>query len=196
MFTGIIEHVGQVIKKTTKNGCLWRITVPFGDDLKCGESININGACHTVTHFGKDFFEVFSSEETLTTTSLGQVNIGQFVNLERAMVIGSRLDGHLVYGHVDGTAKLLKIDKGIKSTLFTFLLSKNWIKYTISKGSISVDGISLTIYEKNSFSFQAMIIPHTLENTTFKNLKLGQEVNIELDVVGKYLENFYLEKNR
>ena len=196
MFTGIVECPGQILDKTVKSGCLWKITAPFKNDLKIGESVNISGACHTVTDLGANFFEVFSSKETLATTCFEQIKSGNFVNLERSLALGNRLDGHLVYGHVDGTAELLKIDKSINSTLFTFSLREDWVKYVITKGSVSIDGVSLTIHQKNNSFFQVMIIPHTLKNTTFENLIVGQKVNIELDVVGKYLENFSLAQNK
>lgn len=194
MFTGIIEHKGKILNKTRRDGCLWRVSAPFSKELSIGDSININGACHTVTCKADDFFEVFSSRETIEITCLKEVKIGEVVNLERSLVMGGRLDGHLVYGHVDGVSRLLNISKGRESTLFKFQINANWNRYLIIKGSIAINGASLTIYSKELSSFEVMIIPHTLENTVFKELKIGSQVNIELDVVGKYLERFLLDK--
>ena len=190
MFTGIIEHKGKILKKSPGKGCLWQISAPFSQELHLGDSVNVNGACHTVTHRQADSFEVFSSAETLKITSFKETQVGDSVNLERAMKLGSRLDGHLVYGHVDGTTKLLNLAGGRESKVFTFKLKSPWRAYLIQKGSIAINGISLTIYQKDLASFQVMIIPPTWDNTTFRELKLGQEVNIELDVVGKYVKNF------
>lgn len=192
MFTGIIEHAGRILDKSPKRGegYLWKIEAPFSADLNIGDSVNINGACHTITRSKKGYFEVFSSLETLSITNLKDVNIQEIVNLERAMGVGGRFDGHWVYGHIDITTRLAGITPGSSSTIFTFELEAECAKYIISKGSIAINGVSLTIYEKKPYSFQVMIIPHTLNNTNFKEFKLGQLVNIEWDIVGKYLENF------
>ena len=190
MFTGIVREKADILGAVNTDGCEWHIKANFSPQLKIGDSIAINGVCHTVTWFDKISFKVFSSKETLAITSLKHLKIGSQINLERAIKIGDRLDGHLVYGHVDCTSRLINIEKGENSYLLIFQMKEDWSVYLISKGSITIDGISLTIYQKNEDSFSVMIVPHTWKNTNLQYLNTNDLVNIELDVVAKYLKNF------
>lgn len=188
MFTGIIEDLGTV-KKINKT----QITVATKlDDIKIGDSICVSGICLTVGNYTISRFRDFTadiSEETFKKTNLGELKIGSIVNLERALKSGARLGGHFVTGHVDGTGKILKIKKSGNSEIWQFSIPENLSKYIAEKGSVAVDGISLTIalIGKKSDSFSAAIIPHTLKNTTLKEKKIGDTVNLETDILAKYI---------
>lgn len=190
MFTGIIEATGE-IKKTDKNdGTKFTIASPFAKDLKVGDSVACDGVCLTVIKKDTKSFNVFASKETTEITNLKEKKEGSLINMERAMLTGARLDGHMVYGHVDCTVKTKKIEQGKESWIFTFDLPKKDAKYLVQKGSISINGISLTVYNKLKSGFQVMIIPHTFEVTNFRTLAEGDLVNLEYDVIAKYVENF------
>lgn len=181
MFTGIIEDLGTV-KKISKT----QITVETKlDDIKIGDSICVSGVCLTVINYSLLTFGI--SEETFKKTNLGELKIGSIVNLERALKSDGRLGGHFVTGHIDGTGEILKIKKSGNSEIWQFSIPENLSKYIAEKGSVAIDGISLTIAEIKPNSFSAAIIPHTLKNTTLKEKKIGDTVNLETDILAKYI---------
>ncbi|MDO8733905.1 MAG: riboflavin synthase [Elusimicrobiota bacterium] len=188
MFTGIIEDLGTV-RKISKT----QITVKTKlDDIKIGDSICVSGVCLTVNNFTISRFHDFTadiSEETFKKTNLGELKIGSIINLERALKSNGRLGGHFVTGHIDGTGKILKIKKSGNSEIWQFSIPENLSKYIAEKGSVAIDGISLTIalIGKKSDSFSAAIIPHTLKNTALKEKKIGDTVNLETDILAKYI---------
>ena len=192
MFTGLIEEIGTV-KSFDKNSAGAVIAVECKkilDDVKLGASVAINGACHTVVDFTTSSITVQTSNETLNVSNFSNIKKGSRVNLERAMTLSSRLDGHLVSGHIDGTAVFLeKISDGFSNKLF-FKLDENLKKYVIYKGSIAINGISLTIASVEDAKISVEIIPHTMQETNLVDLKFGDIVNIETDVIAKYVENF------
>ncbi len=181
MFTGIIEATGSV--KRLSDGKL-EACVPAGWNLIIGESVAVNGACLTVTA-QKPGLAVFGvSPETAGKTSLNLFKPGSVVNLERALAVGSRLGGHFVTGHVDGTTRLVAVKKDANSYVLEVALPSDAVM--VEKGSVALDGVSLTVFEVSSSSFKVAVIPHTWKNTTFKNLKSGSTLNIEYDILGKY----------
>tara|TARA_B100000768_G_scaffold159017_1_gene157854 strand:+ start:894 stop:1478 length:585 start_codon:yes stop_codon:yes gene_type:complete len=188
MFTGIIETLG-VVKNIVKEqeNVHFTIKSDITKELKIDQSVAHNGVCLTVIAIDKDEYTVTAIKETLTKTNIGKLNLYDEVNLERAMKLGDRLDGHIVQGHVDetGTCTSIKDEKG--SIVFTFsYLSKN-NNITIEKGSVTVNGVSLTVVNSKKDSFSVAIIPYTLENTIFKNISKNDNVNLEFDVIGKYV---------
>ena len=192
MFTGLIEELG-IVKSFERNSAGALLIVECKkilDDVRLGASVAINGACHTVVDFSDNSITVQTSNETLNVSNFGSLKKGDKVNLERAMTLSSRLDGHLVSGHIDGMATFIdkKID-GFSNKLF-FKLDEKLKKYVIYKGSIAVNGISLTIASLENTVFSVEIIPHTMQQTNLADLKLGDIVNIETDVIAKYVENF------
>ncbi|NIM03626.1 riboflavin synthase [bacterium] len=195
MFTGIIEKIGTVVEKSHS-----RITIETEwKDLKVGESISASGVCLTVAgseNFGPlGRFTADLSRETLESTTLGSVNIGSRVNLERALKLGERLGGHFLSGHVDGRGKVKAIAREKEGKLFQITTSPEILKYIVSKGSIGVDGISLTVVKViNGTSFSVSIIPHTEKVTTFGLLKVNDSVNIEVDMLARYVENLINKK--
>jgi len=189
MFTGIVENTGTIRAINGNNGASFVIETPWAGELKTGESVAVDGVCLTVISFDHETFTVFASKETIAITNLKQKSVRSPVNLERAMLMGGRLDGHMVYGHADETASLIRIARGDKSSILTFSLPEKNAKYVIQKGSISINGISLTVYDKRKGEFDVMIIPHTFEVTNLGSLVPGSLVNLEYDVVAKYIEN-------
>ena len=188
MFTGIVEEVGSV---DTANPTSLRFSASkVMDDLKVSDSININGTCLTVTSLGKSTFTVDASHETLAKTNLGKLKVGKIVNLERALKVGDKLGGHIVNGHVDGVGKVKSKTKQGESIEFRFLAPKGLSKYIVEKGSVAIDGVSLTVNLVKGSEFVANIIPYTQEATTFGGLRKGSSVNIECDIIGKYVEKF------
>ena len=186
MFTGIIEETGK-IKTVTQN----KITVEANvvtKETKQGDSIAVNGVCLTVTKTGADFFDADMSPETLKVTTLGNLRAGSAVNLERAVQVGSRLGGHIVSGHVDGLGRVKYIKKERDFYNFAVELPSELSKYVVKKGSITVNGISLTVAEMNNNIVNIAVIPHTFENTALKSLQAGEYVNIETDILAKYVE--------
>ena len=188
MFTGIVEELGKVQAITSNT-----ITVECGtvlEDAKLGDSIAVNGVCLTVTRLGKTTFTADVSYETLRVTSLSNLKIGSFVNLERAMSANGRFGGHIVSGHINGLGKIVNIQKKGEFYDVKIELDEKDAKYTIKKGSITVDGISLTVADVNKNVINLAIIPHTFDNTNLKTLKIGDFVNIETDIMAKYIEKF------
>ena len=188
MFTGIIENLGKVraVKKVGGNINI-EFSSEFASSLKIDQSVSHNGVCLTVVELTKNGYVVTAIEETLSKTNLGVLKKGDFVNLERCAKIGDRLDGHIVQGHVDETAKCEKVEVFDGSWKFTFNGSEEVDTLTVNKGSISINGVSLTIVQTLGRRFSVAIIPYTYENTTFKFLKEGDTVNIEYDIIGKYI---------
>lgn len=192
MFTGIIEEIGY-IKRITPAPRGIKLTVKAHtilDDIKLGDSIAINGACQTVIEFDNESFTVDVSSETIDITTFKNFNQGTRVNLERALKLSDRLGGHIVSGHVDGIGEFIsKKEKG-DTTILSFKVPENISRYLIYKGSITIDGISLTIsnLENNDSIFSVAIIPHTLSNTTLLSIKIGDTVNLESDLLAKYIE--------
>jgi len=190
MFTGIIEGSGKLLeKKSSGGGLVFRLEAGFDlTDPEEGESIAINGICLTAYNIEGRRFSVDISPESVSRTTLGQLQIGAMVNMERALKLSDRLGGHIVSGHVDCIATVSEIKKVGDFTLFSFQLEKKLGRYIIEKGSITIDGISLTVNSCRDENFSVSIIPHTLQMTTLENLKKGSRVNIEVDVIGKYVE--------
>ncbi|MBK8982375.1 MAG: riboflavin synthase [Ignavibacteria bacterium] len=200
MFTGIVQTTGKVISKTQTGDSVEFDISPsediYSEDIKTGESISINGVCLTVTAIEKGSFKFTAVKETLSKTNLGELNTGDFLNLEKAMSINSRLDGHLVQGHVDTTGKINKIIENTGSHEFFIFFDSKFRDYIIKIGSISIDGISLTIADiteetDDGIEIKIAIIPHTYQNTTFRHLKEGDKVNIEFDMMGKYIKRIF-----
>ena len=197
MFTGICEECGS-IRQITDTGGGRRLTIKAAvvlDGSKVGDSIAVDGICLTATSLGKDFFTADVSEETLRYTVLGQRRPGDFVNLERALRVGDRLGGHIVSGHVDGTGVVKRIERDGDSFLYTFTSDDEILGRIIKKGSVTVNGISLTVAELTDDDFSIEVIPHTLSVTKIGKLKPGDIVKLENDMIGKYVEHFLSEKN-
>ena len=196
MFTGIIETLGviQEIKKTDDN---LQITIQSSitNELKIDQSVAHNGVCLTVVSIHKDLYTVTAIRETIEKTNLGEWKTGDIVNLERAMKLGDRLDGHIVQGHVDQTGICKNIESANGSWYFSFEYNPEWNNLTIEKGSITVNGVSLTVVNSKKNEFSVAIIPYTYENTNFKHFNIGSKINLEFDVIGKYVSKLYtLEK--
>ena len=189
MFTGIIEELGTV-KKVEKNKGNIQLTIEakFTPELRVDQSIAHNGVCLTVISIKDNQYSVIVIEETLEKTNLGNLISGDKINLERCMKIGDRLDGHIVQGHIDLTATCTKIETLDGSWMFKFKYTKkSTTETTVEKGSITINGISLTVVDSSESEFSVCIIPYTFENTSFKYLKEGSQVNIEFDIIGKYI---------
>lgn len=188
MFTGIIETLGE-IAHLEKEGTNLHITVrsTLTEDLKIDQSVAHNGVCLTVVSLDEDCYTVTAIEETLQKTSLKNLQFGDKVNLERAMILGSRLDGHIVQGHVDQTGVCTSIHEKNGSWFFSFEYDAATKNPTIEKGSITIDGTSLTVVNSGANTFSVAIIPYTYEHTRFKTYKIGTIVNLEFDVIGKYV---------
>lgn len=188
MFTGIIESSGGATFETIDDGRQITIACPFASDLSIGDSVAIDGVCTTVTELSPSEFTVYAAKQTCEITSLGTLSSGHRFNLERAMLSGSRLDGHFVYGHVDGVSELVDVLEQEGSYLLRFSLDSKLSRYMVQKGSVCLNGISLTLYAVEDDSFQVMIIPHTWEMTNLSRLQKGDAVNIEVDMLAKYIE--------
>ena len=188
MFTGIIETLGYVTNLNYELENL-NITVKsnISKELKIDQSVAHNGVCLTVIEIIDDCYTVTAIKETLDKTNIGKLNIGDVINLERAMKLGDRLDGHIVQGHVDQTAECTNIKETNGSWLYTFKYDSSLNNITIEKGSITVNGVSLTVVNSRRSEFNVAIIPYTHEHTNFKNFKIGSTVNLEFDVIGKYV---------
>lgn len=192
MFTGIIETLG-VIKDLKKEGENIHVTVQSNitQELKIDQSVAHNGVCLTVVAIDNDLYTVTAIKETIDKTNLGDWNIGDKVNLERAMKLGDRLDGHIVQGHVDQIAICKNIEEANGSWYFTFEYDKNLSNITIEKGSITVNGTSLTVVNSKINEFSVAIIPYTYEHTNFHTFRVGTKVNLEFDVIGKYVARLH-----
>lgn len=197
MFTGIIEEKGKIkaIQNGAKSCTLTIVAKEILADLKVGDSVSTSGVCLTVTTIKGFEFTADVMNETLSRTYFSQLCVGSFVNLERAMAINSRFDGHIVTGHIDGVGKIIKIQNDGIAVLYTIKASPQILKYIIEKGSVAIDGISLTVASVGGDSFKVSVIPHTLKNTTLCEKKEGSIVNIENDVIGKYVEKFVLPQS-
>lgn len=190
MFTGIIEQLGKInyIKEDQSNIHL-SIEAAFTDELKVDQSVAHNGVCLTVVSIEGSIYTVTAIEETLVRTNLRNLEVGDKVNLERCSKIGSRLDGHIVQGHVDTTALVTKIENLNGSWKFFFSYESDDV--TVEKGSITVNGVSLTVVDSKANEFSVCVIPYTYEHTSFHNLSVGSKVNIEFDIIGKYVAKLF-----
>ncbi len=188
MFTGIIETLGEVTN-TVRDGSNFHITIKstITQELKIDQSVSHNGVCLTVVGIEEDRYTVTAIDETLLKTNLGNLTPGNIVNLERAMILGARLDGHIVQGHVDQTGTCTHIEEQDGSWIFTFSYDADLNNVTIEKGSITIDGTSLTVVGSKKDSFSVAIIPYTYEHTVFNTYQVGTVVNLEFDVIGKYV---------
>ena len=193
MFTGIIVGEGKVTKLNLKpkSRSAIQMTVDLGKyakGLKIGQSVAINGVCLSATKISKNncIFEMI--DETTKKTDLGNVNVGSTVNVERSLKVGDRLEGHFVLGHIDGVATITKIEKKPKEVKFWFKIPKKLTKYVVKKGSIALDGISLTVVDAKKDVASVCLIPHTIKVTNFKSKKVGDKLNIETDILGKYIK--------
>ncbi|GIZ07917.1 riboflavin synthase [Flavobacterium sp. UMI-01] len=192
MFTGIIETLGvvQEIKKEDDNIHV-TVEASITHELKIDQSVAHNGVCLTVVAIHGNHYTVTAIDETIQKTNVGDWKKGDAVNLERAMKLGDRLDGHIVQGHVDQTARCLSIENANGSWIFTFEYDSALQNITIEKGSITVNGVSLTVVNSKKNQFSVAIIPYTYEHTNFKNFQVGTKVNLEFDVIGKYVARLY-----
>ncbi len=189
MFTGIVEEIGEVLETVPENGNLnLKIRAKMTPELKIDQSVSHNGVCLTVVGLENAIYTVTAIKETLEKTNLGAIKAGQFINLERGMQLGARLDGHIVQGHVDqtGICKLVTEEDG--SWIYTFGYDPKMSNITIEKGSITVNGVSLTVVNSKLNEFSVAIIPYTYNNTVFKYIQKGDKVNLEFDVIGKYVK--------
>lgn len=190
MFTGIVEEVGRIKNYTQISGGV-ELTIQCSkvlEGINNGDSICVNGVCQTVTRYGAEFFTAMLSTETLNVTNFSALKIGDCVNLERALTPSSRMGGHIVSGHVDCCGELINIEKQSDFYYLTFKIPDLFEKYVVYKGSVTVNGISLTVADINNNLFKVAIIPHTYNNTVLKDLKTGSIVNIETDILAKYVE--------
>ena len=188
MFTGIIECLGKVVEiKKDKNNIHFFIDAPFTHELKVDQSIAHNGVCLTVTEIKNSIYSVTAIQETLNKTNLGNVKVGDIINLERCMLMNGRLDGHIVQGHVDQTGICKSIEEQSGSWFYTFEYDASTKNITVEKGSITINGVSLTVVGSHDTSFSVAIIPYTYQHTNFHQLKKGDTVNLEFDIIGKYV---------
>lgn len=188
MFTGIIESVGEILAiEESGSNRVFQVSSNLARELKIDQSLSHNGVCLTVEKTSGNTHQVTAVRETLEKTNLGSWNPGTLVNLERCMVMNGRLDGHIVQGHVDGTGTCLSVADQGGSWLFRFQTDPSFAPLMIEKGSISLNGISLTIFDVASNAFSVAIIPYTFEHTNMKSLQAGDQVNLEFDMIGKYV---------
>jgi len=190
MFTGIIEEKG-VIKSIRSGGTSSRMVISAAkilEDLKIGDSINTDGVCLTVTEFSSSSFTVDVMPETLLRSTFGKLKPGSTVNLERALRLSDRLGGHIVSGHIDGSGRLEKIRKDENAIWLSIIAEEPILRYIVEKGSVAIDGISLTVAKVDHRAFEVSVIPHTQAETTILTKKTGDAVNIECDIIGKYTE--------
>jgi len=192
MFTGIIETLGRVqeIQKDQDNVHI-TVASDITDELKIDQSVAHNGVCLTVVAIKENAYTVTAIAETINKTNLSHWKVGDAVNLERAMKLGDRLDGHIVHGHVDQTATCIAIDEAGGSWHYTFEYDETLNNITIEKGSITVNGVSLTVVNSKKNQFSVAIIPYTYEHTNFNAFQMGTVVNLEFDVIGKYVSRLY-----
>jgi riboflavin synthase len=189
MFTGIVEATGEVAAiESASDGTRMRIGAPFAAELSGGQSVSVDGACLTVEEHTDEVFEVFLASETLDRTTLGARVVGDPVNVERAMPADGRFDGHLVQGHVNATTAIRAVERVGEDWLYEFDLPAGQSRYVVEKGSIALDGISLTVAEVDAETFTVAIVPTTYEETTLSGKEAGDRVNVEIDVIAKYVE--------
>ncbi|MEG0035889.1 MAG: riboflavin synthase [Oscillospiraceae bacterium] len=190
MFTGIIEEIGTIksVQRGSKSSILTIAGAIIFNDLKLGDSVAVNGVCLTVSGFEQKAFTADVMHETISRSSLGSLKNGSHVNMERAMPANGRFGGHIVSGHIDGTGEITDIHKDDNALWYTISASEKQLRYTIEKGSIAIDGISLTVAAVNRQSFSVSIIPHTADSTVLSEKKVGDVVNLENDMIGKYIE--------
>lgn len=192
MFTGIIEERG-ILQEVQRSVNCAKITIQAKkvlEEIQLGDSIAVNGICLTVTSFTKDVFTADVMPETWRRCSISQLNNRQIVNLERAMPINGRFGGHIVSGHIDGMGKIQGIKQEENAVLYEILTEEKLLRYVVEKGSIAIDGISLTVTNVTDKSFFVSVIPHTVQNTNLKERKKGEFVNLEADCIGKYVSKF------
>ena len=187
MFTGIVEELG-VVAKISDNAMTVQAS-KVTEDLKLGDSIAVNGTCLTAVNFSRTEFSVDLSPETMRRTSLGQLSVGSPVNLERALLATDRMGGHIVQGHVDGTGRVMSRRVDGDSILFRIRVPKRLNPYIVEKGFVAVDGISLTVVKRGASSFTLAVIPYTLNNTNLASVSVGDRVNLEADILAKYVES-------
>lgn len=192
MFTGIIESLGEIksVNKSETN-INFNVKSSLANELKIDQSLSHNGVCLTIVNVSKSSYSVTAINETLLKTNLKNLKPGDFVNLERSMKMNGRLDGHIVQGHVDQTGTCTSIENYNGSWVFSFDFNPEYKNITIEKGSITVNGVSLTVINSNKNSFSVAIIPYTYENTNFHKLVKGEIVNLEFDVLGKYIAKMH-----
>ena len=191
MFTGIIEEVGKI--KNIQGGTNYKLTIGASkilEDIHLGDSIAVNGICLTVISWDNGSFTVDVMRETLERTSLHRLRAGSFVNLERALAANGRFGGHIVSGHIDGTGEIINIRRDANAVWYKIKTSEKIMEFIIEKGSIAIDGLSLTVAKVDRSAFYVSVIPHTLENTILLRKKTGDIVNLENDIVGKYIKSF------
>lgn len=191
MFTGIIEEVGKI--KNIQGGTNYKLTIGASkilEDIHLGDSIAVNGICLTAIKWDNGSFTVDVMRETLERTSLHRLRAGSFVNLERALAANGRFGGHIVSGHIDGTGEIINIRRDANAVWYKIKTSEKIMEFIIEKGSIAIDGISLTVAKVDRSAFYVSVIPHTLENTILLSKKAGDIVNLENDIVGKYIKSF------
>ncbi|WP_302279686.1 riboflavin synthase [Brachyspira pilosicoli] len=186
MFTGIVEEIGTV--KSVQSKVITIEASKIFDDLHLGDSVAVNGTCLTVSSFDNKIFNADVTQETLNRTNLGSLKNGSKVNLERAMTLSGRFGGHIVSGHIDGVGSIKSMKKDDNAIILTIEVTKHLMKYIVEKGSVAVDGISLTVASLRDNTFSIAVIPHTLKETVLYYKKEGDKVNIENDVIGKYVE--------
>ena len=188
MFTGIIEEIGKIVRIEREQANLHLyVKSSFTNELKIDQSVAHNGVCLTVVAIDGDVYQVTAIAETLAKTHLGSLQVGDAVNLERGMLLNTRLDGHIVQGHTDQTGTCSAIQEEAGSTRFTFEYDPSTGNVVIEKGSITVNGVSLTVVDATRDSFSVAVIPYTLEHTNLQHLQIGSIVNLEFDVIGKYV---------
>ncbi|PZO63668.1 MAG: riboflavin synthase [Pseudoxanthomonas suwonensis] len=197
MFTGLVQGVGRLRSRETRDGDMRLIidtgTLPFAD-AALGESIAVNGCCLTVVAFDRDSFAVDASNETLALTTLGGLHAGAALNLERAMQVQDRFGGHIVSGHVDGVGRVIDIQPDARAQRWRFVMPPSLAKYVAKKGSICVDGVSLTVNAADNGGFAVALIPHTISHTAFAHTRVGDAVNLEIDLVARYVERLLQER--
>ena len=188
MFTGIVEETGRV--KTATAGKLVISTDTVTRGMKPGDSVAVNGVCLTVTDFDADSFSVDVMPETLAVTNLGRLRAGDRLNLERAVALGGQMGGHLVQGHIDGTGTIAAVTPEAEAIIITVKAPAEIIRYTVQKGFIAVDGISLTVIDRDDNFFRVSVVGYTRQQTTLGEKRAGDPVNLETDIIGKYVEQF------
>lgn len=198
MFTGLVQGVGRLRTRESRGGDL-RFTIDVGtlpfNDVALGESIAVNGCCLTVVDFDAASFAVDASNETLALTTLGTLRDDAALNLERAMQAHERFGGHIVSGHVDGIGRVMDIQPDARAQRWRFAMPTGLAKYVAKKGSICVDGVSLTVNEVGDDFLEVALIPHTVSHTAFSETRLGDAVNLEIDLVARYVERLLQERN-